>query len=143
MPFVWKRFVFLTASLAVLVVTGFSGEAEAAGKKDEYCREYVRTITIGNRTEEGYGTACLQPDGSWEIRNEYQQPVFSPAPQRIQTVIEKEVVYVNPRYYPRRVFYREKPHDRYKHRSRYQNTHFHKNRHDKDRDGGLYIRFLY
>lgn len=33
----------------------------------QYCREYSQTITVGGRTERGYGTACRQPDGSWEI----------------------------------------------------------------------------
>jgi surface antigen len=31
------------------------------------CREFQQTITVGGRTEEGYGTACRQPDGSWKI----------------------------------------------------------------------------
>lgn len=34
-----------------------------------YCREYQQTIVVGGRTEKGYGTACQQPDGSWEIVN--------------------------------------------------------------------------
>lgn len=34
-----------------------------------YCREFTQTIVVGGRTEEGYGTACRQPDGSWEIVN--------------------------------------------------------------------------
>ena len=32
-----------------------------------YCREYQTTVTIGGKTEEAYGTACQQPDGSWKI----------------------------------------------------------------------------
>ncbi len=32
-----------------------------------YCREYQHEVTIGGRTERAYGTACQQPDGSWEI----------------------------------------------------------------------------
>lgn len=32
-----------------------------------YCREYQQTISVGGRTQQGYGTACQQPDGSWEI----------------------------------------------------------------------------
>lgn len=32
-----------------------------------YCREYQQTITVGGRSEQAYGTACQQPDGSWEI----------------------------------------------------------------------------
>jgi hypothetical protein len=31
------------------------------------CREFQQTVTIGGRTEQAYGTACLQPDGSWEL----------------------------------------------------------------------------
>ncbi len=38
----------------------------ASGK---YCREYQQTIYVGGREETAYGTACQQPDGSWEIVN--------------------------------------------------------------------------
>jgi hypothetical protein len=32
-----------------------------------YCREYQSTTTIDGRPQPVYGTACLQPDGSWRI----------------------------------------------------------------------------
>ena len=32
-----------------------------------YCREYTQTISVGGKTQEGYGTACRQPDGTWKI----------------------------------------------------------------------------
>lgn len=32
-----------------------------------YCREYQTNVTVGGRSEDGYGTACRQPDGSWQI----------------------------------------------------------------------------
>lgn len=32
-----------------------------------YCREYQQTVFIGGEEHEAYGTACRQPDGSWEI----------------------------------------------------------------------------
>ena len=32
-----------------------------------YCREFQQTLIVGGRTENAYGTACRQPDGSWEI----------------------------------------------------------------------------
>lgn len=32
-----------------------------------YCREFSQTIRIGNRVQESYGTACLEPDGSWHV----------------------------------------------------------------------------
>ena len=31
------------------------------------CREFQSTIVIGGKTEQAYGTACRQPDGSWKI----------------------------------------------------------------------------
>lgn len=32
-----------------------------------YCREFTQRINVGGKTQEGYGTACRQPDGSWQI----------------------------------------------------------------------------
>ena len=32
-----------------------------------YCREYTTSATVGGRQQQVYGTACRQPDGSWEI----------------------------------------------------------------------------
>ncbi len=39
------------------------------GNKDSgaYCREFQSEIIVGGKKEEGYGTACRQPDGSWKI----------------------------------------------------------------------------
>lgn len=34
----------------------------------DYCREYLISAVIGGRGEQTYGTACLQPDGAWELR---------------------------------------------------------------------------
>ena len=36
-------------------------------RRGRYCREYNTTAVIGGRTERVYGTACRQPDGSWEL----------------------------------------------------------------------------
>jgi len=33
------------------------------------CREYTMDATIGGKTEQVYGTACRQADGSWRIEN--------------------------------------------------------------------------
>jgi surface antigen len=35
----------------------------------QYCREYQTTIVIDGQTEQAYGTACRQPDGTWKIVN--------------------------------------------------------------------------
>lgn len=32
-----------------------------------YCREFQQTIVVGGKPQQGYGTACRQPDGSWKI----------------------------------------------------------------------------
>ncbi|HIJ61226.1 MAG TPA: glycine zipper 2TM domain-containing protein [Rhodospirillaceae bacterium] len=32
-----------------------------------YCREYQTTIVVGGQTQQAYGTACRQPDGSWKV----------------------------------------------------------------------------
>lgn len=33
------------------------------------CREYQQTVTVGGKTEQAWGRACRQPDGSWRIVN--------------------------------------------------------------------------
>ena len=33
------------------------------------CREYTQTIYVDGRSETARGTACRQPDGSWQIQN--------------------------------------------------------------------------
>lgn len=32
-----------------------------------YCREYTQTVLIGGEQHDAYGTACRQPDGTWQI----------------------------------------------------------------------------
>ncbi len=34
-----------------------------------YCREFTQQITVAGKTQQGYGTACRQPDGTWKIVN--------------------------------------------------------------------------
>lgn len=33
----------------------------------QYCREFQTEIYVGGEREQGYGTACRQPDGTWKI----------------------------------------------------------------------------
>lgn len=40
---------------------------EGRAASGEYCREFQQSIVVGGRTEQGYGIACQQPDGSWRI----------------------------------------------------------------------------
>lgn len=43
---------------------------EGMASGGEYCREYQSEVTIGNKVEKAFGTACRRPDGSWEILNQ-------------------------------------------------------------------------
>lgn len=38
----------------------------------QYCREFQQTVTIDNKTQQAYGTACRQPDGTWKIQQSAQ-----------------------------------------------------------------------
>ncbi len=42
---------------------------EGTSSANRYCREYQQTVTVGGQQQSAYGTACQQPDGSWEILN--------------------------------------------------------------------------
>ena len=45
-------------------VTPVRDGADGSGR---YCREFQHQITVGGRVQSGYGIACRQPDGAWEI----------------------------------------------------------------------------
>lgn len=32
-----------------------------------YCREYTQTVTVAGKSQQAYGTACRQPDGTWQV----------------------------------------------------------------------------
>ena len=40
---------------------------EGTSSAGRYCREFQHEVTIGGASEQSYGTACRQPDGSWEV----------------------------------------------------------------------------
>ena len=40
---------------------------EGTSSAGRYCREFRQQVTIGGKTEQAWGTACRQPDGSWEL----------------------------------------------------------------------------
>ena len=47
-------------------------------RADDYCREYTREIRVGGRVQQGWGSACLRPDGQWEIQNEQVNDDYRP-----------------------------------------------------------------
>jgi len=40
---------------------------EGTSTTGRQCREFQQTVTIGGKSEQAYGTACLQADGAWEV----------------------------------------------------------------------------
>ena len=96
----------LVLSLAALA--GFGGEAKA----DDYCREYTRTVYIGARAQDAYGTACLQPDGSWMIVGEGLGNDIPADVSNVNYIIHDNYRDVRPTrvvYYDRRpVYYRQR-----------------------------------
>lgn len=40
---------------------------DGTSETGNYCREFHQTVTIGGKSEDAYGIACRQPDGTWRI----------------------------------------------------------------------------
>ncbi len=51
--------------------TGHSGTVtptrDGTASNGAYCREYQTTVVINGQSQQAYGTACRQPDGSWQV----------------------------------------------------------------------------
>lgn len=106
----------------------------------DYCREYSTDIRVGGQAQRSYGTACLQPDGSWElVKRTSNQPAFP-----VQTTIihdapppirYRQVTYERPYVYPTLPFFsisfnsRRDWHDDRRGHDRHHNKHRGHNRH--------------
>ena len=99
------RKMFLVATLVAIPMLAPT-KAQAAG---EYCREYTKTISVGGRAAQGYGTACRQPDGAWEIvsltgddraRSQVREVIYDDLQHRYGRSRDRVVV-VERSYYPR------------------------------------------
>ena len=44
-------------------------DSAVVGGLDEYLLRFTTEAKIGSKTQLTYGTACRQPDGSWEIKS--------------------------------------------------------------------------
>lgn len=53
--------------------TGHSGSftpiRDTRSASGQYCREYQQTVIVAGSRQQAFGTACRQPDGSWQIVN--------------------------------------------------------------------------
>lgn len=59
------------------------------------CREFTKTIIIDGNPAQGYGTACRQPDGQWQIVSSSRPTtvVTQPAPVYVHTPAERYYAY--------------------------------------------------
>ena len=87
-----KIYKFLFPAVFIAVSTAGAGKSWA-NSDDEYCREFTQTIEVGGKKEEGYGTACQQPDGSWKVVEE--SGLGSDEGESVYTV-ENKRIYVEP-----------------------------------------------
>lgn len=97
-------------ALSIAAMVGLPSGAKA----DDYCREYTRTVNVGGMTQDAYGTACLQPDGSWMIVGEGLGNDIPNNAANVNYVIHdnrREVIPTRVVYYeqPRVNYYRPRP----------------------------------
>ena len=45
----------------------FTPVRDGSTENGSYCREFQSEIIVGGKKQDGYGTACRQPDGTWRI----------------------------------------------------------------------------
>jgi len=45
----------------------FTPTRDGTDQTGAYCREYQSTVVIGGQSQQAFGTACRQPDGSWKV----------------------------------------------------------------------------
>lgn len=100
----------IAALVALGLVSGFAGQSMAA---EPYCREYTRTIKVGGEKQVGYGTACMQRDGTWRIVSEAEPVKVKKAKKKkkVKYVVKEKVVYepvvVRP-HYPWKTWHRDR-----------------------------------
>lgn len=96
-----KKIPLLVMALAIQ-----AGIAANAYAQQPYCREYTQTVRVGNTLQRGYGTACMQADGSWQIVTPAQtpavvsQPLIVQQPATTYIVEQSPVIYAAPRPAP-------------------------------------------
>lgn len=88
----------------VLTLASLGAEKEAQAydqRQGTYCREYTKTVTIGRKRTEAYGTACMQGNGQWEIVSASNPEVYDDPGSRV--ILGRQAVV--PNYYPQQVVY--------------------------------------
>lgn len=100
--------------LTLVLLAGASLLHATPAEAGDYCREYRKQVKVGGGVQEAYGTACMQPDGSWEIVSENGRPVemYDFYGQPTYTFVERPV-YTPPMIFSSVVF---SGHDSHRHR---------------------------
>lgn len=133
-----KKYILLTGALI--------GFAATSAHAEPYCREFTKEIKVGNQIQEGYGTACMQPDGSWKVVSDVPRVEYN-EPKRVEYVVREQRHYVSPRISFVKFFNDNKRYN--KHRSNYRGRHdYHDSRYKKHsshshRSGSSYIAFSF
>jgi hypothetical protein len=87
---------------SVIAASILLGSLQPASATSDYCREYNSRVRVGDAPAAAYGTACYQPDGSWEIvgnNNDFQQETIQTAYYQPQPTYVNNVRYVTTRDY--------------------------------------------
>ncbi len=77
----------------------------------EICREFQQSIVIGGRSEQGWGTACRNPDGSWRLQRAatvaepLPPPRYVPAPIYVPAPPPPVIYSYRPAYFPPGYYY--------------------------------------
>lgn len=133
--FTYIKRALIGFGLSIAALAGAPEEAKAG----DYCREYTRTVYIGNRAQEAYGQACLQPDGSWMIVGEGLGNDIPQNASNVDYVIRDNNRYITPPrvvyYSSPRIVHRSNPAFVWYHGGHYRNGHYvsyNRNRWDRD-----------
>lgn len=96
-----KKIYLVTTILAAQLAFTAGAQAQAYITTTQvvpqpYCREYTQTLKIANTVQKAYGTACRQPDGSWQLMPATQQIGGQPPAQITYIVRDDRLYYVPP-----------------------------------------------
>lgn len=82
--------LFFTTTLFAAMAGTASAQYYPANGQQPYCREFTKIVQVGGQAQSAYGTACYQPDGSWQILSD-----AIPASQPVQYMpVQNQVIYV-------------------------------------------------
>jgi len=106
-----KKLVLLSTVILALAGAGRPDTANAQSIGEPYCREYNTHVAIGGRMQNSYGSACLQPDGSWAMQSQSEEVYNEPVINRVHYVPPPAPVYTvpAPAYYQPYPYYQPSP----------------------------------